>query len=236
MAWTALQVRDKVRRDLDIDEDELVADEQLYAFINDAIRDMVAEMLKLGIEDKYYETRTQVSIVAGQEEYDVPSNVYVTKIYKMIHTRPGTRDVYPVKRLRGMKEYEQYHNELVQPTSYNPTYRYKLMNEAGTPSFLLIPTPAVSEASALTLWHARKPTVVTAGATIVDVPEEFISFILNFVMVSCLKKDLGNPLLGTTMEELKRVRQLMTDTLTDQTSDGDNEVEMDLSHYADMGT
>lgn len=233
MAWTALQVRNKVRRDLDIDEDELVLDEQMYEFINDAVRDMVSEMLKLGIEDKYYETRTSMNIVAAQESYSLPADMYVTKIYRVIHKRPGTRDIYEVKRLRGTKEYLEYYWENDTVVS-NPQYRYKLMNTAGAPTMLLVPTPQVAETASLTFWYARKPVVVTTGASIVDVPEEMISYILSFVKVECLKKDVGNPLLQATVEDLGRIRKLMVDTLTDQTHDSDNMVEMDTSFYDDM--
>lgn len=234
MSWTALEVRDKVRRDLDIDEDELVADDQMYAFINDAVRDMVSEMLKLGVEDKYFETRAKISVVANQEEYSLPTNMYVSKIYKLIHERPGTKEVYPVKRLRGTKEYETYHWENQYASVTNPLYRYKLINDAGNTTLLLVPKPNVSEANSITIWFARKPIVITSPSSIVDVPEELIGYILTFVKVECLKKDVGNPLLGPTLEELARVRKLMVDTLTDQTHDGDNTIEMDTSIYEEM--
>ena len=234
MAWTALQVRDKVRRDLDIDEDELVADPQMYEFINDAIRDMVSEMLKLGIEDKYYETNAKLSIVANQEEYSFPTDMFVTKLYKLIYERSGARELYAVKRLRGMQEYEKYHAENQYPTS-NPQYRYKILNRTGEHRLLLVPKPLVSETNVLTVWYARKPLTVATSTDLVDVPEELISYIITFVKVECLKKDVGNPLLQASLQELARIRQLMVDTLTDQTHDGDNEVEQDISHYEAMG-
>lgn len=234
MAWLAQEVIDKVREDLDIDEDELVPNSQIYTFINSAVRMMVAEMLKLGVEDKYYETNAKMSIVASQEEYSIPSAVYVTKLYKIIHERPGTREIYPVKRLRGMYEYEKYHEENQTPVTSRPQYNYKLMNRAGTPSFLLVPTPQESETNALTLWYARKPVKVVDGSTIVDVPEEFIDFIIDYVKVECLRKDLGNPLLPDLQDSLKQSRALLIDTLTDQTQDNDNEIEADLSFYNDM--
>jgi hypothetical protein len=233
MTWTALEVRNKVRQDLDIDEDELVTDTQMYEFINDAVRDMVSEMLKLGIEDKYYETRAPMNIVANQEEYSLPANMYHTKIYRVIHQRSGTREIYEIKRMRGMKEYLDYHWEN-DYTHSNPTYQYKLLNNTGQPSFLLVPKPQIAETGSVTFWYARKPITVTGGSSIVDIPEEMISYILTFVKVECLKKDVGNPLIDPMMVDLDRIRKLMVDTLTDQTHDSDNMVEMDTSFYGDM--
>lgn len=234
MAWTALEVRNKVRRDLDIDEDELVTDERMYEFINDAIRDMCAEMLKLGIEDKYYETNAKISLTAAQEEYSLPTDIYVSKIYKLMYQRPGTREIYALKRLRGMKEYEKYHIEN-QYANSNPIYHYKLINRIGETKLMMVPLPQASELNAITIWYARQPIKVVDGTTVVDTPDELMTYILTFVKVECLKMDLGNPLLAPTLQELTRVRELMVATLTDQTHDGDNEIEQDLSHYDAMG-
>ena len=232
--WTAQQVRDKVRSDLDIDEDELVTDAKMFGFINDAVRDMTAEMLKLGVEDKYYETRAKVSLVTNQELYALPTNMYVSKLYKILHQRPGIRECNVVKRLRGMYEYEKYHDANLYIET-NPLYTYKILNDTSGPQLAIIPTPIVNETDSLTLWYARKPIVVTSLSSLVDVPEELISYVITFVKVECLKVDLGNPLLQPALQELVRIRQIMVDTLTDQTHDGDNSIEIDMSFYNDMG-
>lgn len=235
MTWTLLQVKDKVRKDLDIDEDELVKDADMTEFVHDAVRDMAAEMIKLGCDDRYYMTNGKISIVLGQEEYTLPTDISTQKIYRLIHTRVDTRDNYAIKRLRGIHEFESYHWENEYPTT-NPTYRYLLINRNPTDGakFMLVPTPQRSESSAITIWYVRKPTKATLNTSIVDVPEEFISFVLTFAKVECLKKDVGNPLLGEAKEELARVRKLMIDTLTDQTADADNLVQQDLSLYMEM--
>lgn len=232
--WLAEQVRNKVRKDLDIDEDELVTDLKMWGFINDAVRDMTAEMLKLGIEDKYYETRAKISLVAGQEMYSLPTNIFVSKLYKIIHQRPTSKDVVCVRRLRGMAEYEKYH-DANNYTPTNPLYYYKILNEVDSPKLAFIPTPQVAENLSMTLWYARKPTVVTTGTSPIDTPEELISYIITFVKVECLKADLGNPLLAPMMQELERIRKVMVDTLTDLVHDTDNTIEPDFSHYRDMG-
>lgn len=235
MTWTLLSVKEKVRKDLDIDEDELVPNDDMVEFIHDAVRDMAAEMIKLGAEDRYYLTNGKMSLVLGQEEYALPADIYTQKIYRLMHSRLATKDNYPIRRLRGAFEFEKYHWENQFPTS-NPVYRYMLINRgvsAGT-KIVMVPTPLMTETDALTIWYIRKPTKALLDADLLDVPEEFISFILTFVKVECLKKDVGNPLMEETKAELERVRKLMIDTLTDQTADGDNVVEQDLSLYMEM--
>jgi hypothetical protein len=235
MTWTLLGVKSKVRKDLDIDEDELVSDSDMVEFIHDAVRDMAAEMIKLGADDRYYMTNGKMSLVQGQEEYALPSDISTQKIYKLIHTRSNSRDNYAIRRLRGIHEFENYHWENEYPTS-NPTYRYLLMNRnpVDGAKLMLVPIPQVSESLAVTIWYVRKPTKATTDVSIIDVPEEFISFVLTFAKVECLKKDVGNPLLGEAKDELGRIRKLMVDTLTDQTADADNLIEQDLSLYMEM--
>lgn len=235
MTWTLLDVKDKVRKDLDIDEDELVRDADMAEFVHDAVRDMAAEMIKLGCDDRYYMTNAKISIVQNQEEYALPLDISTQKIFRLMHTRVDTRDNYPIKRLRGALEFEKYHWENEYPTS-NPTYRYLLINRSVSAGakIVLVPKPIQSESQAITIWYVRKPEKASLNTDVVDVPEEFISFILTFVKVECLKKDLGNPLLAEMKGELERIRKLMIDTLTDQTHDMDNIIEQDLSLYEEM--
>ncbi len=232
--WTAQQVIDEVRNVLDLDADELVTDSKMFSFINSAVRSLTAEMLKLGVEDKYYETNAKLSIVANTEEYSLPVDIYISKLYKIIHQKPGYNEVLPIKRLRGVAEYEKYHDANLYNHT-NPDYAYKILNRTGVHKLILVPTPKVSETDSITIWYARKALVVDQVTDIVDVPEEMISYILTFVKVECLKVDVGNPLLQPMMQELKELRQVVIDTLTDQTHDGDNLIEPDLSHYKDMG-
>lgn len=232
--WTAQQVIDEIRNTGDFDENELVTDTKMFSFINAAVRSLTAEMLKLGVEDKYYETNAKLSLVANQESYTLPVDMYISKIYKIIHQRPGYNEVRAIKRLRGMLEYEKYHDANLYNTT-NPDYAYKILNKTAGPELIIVPTPKVAETNSITIWYARKPSVVSDLSHVIDVPEEMISYILTFVKVECLKVDVGNPLLQPTMNELKETRQLVIDTLTDQTHDSDNIIEPDLSHYTDMG-
>lgn len=231
--WTLDEVKAKIRRDLDIDEEELVLDEELTDYVQDAVREVASTLQKLNYEDRYFLTNGNMALVSGQVEYDLPADIYGTKIVRILY-KNGTK-MYPIKRVRGTTEFE----DIMLADHYSTTtdsYKYMLINRGPATGFKIRLVPAAQETSAsnVLMWYIRQPYKATAGADPVDCPEEFIQFVLAFVKVECLKKDLGNPLLELALGDLERIKQDMIDTLTEQTADGDNEIVPDRSHYEEM--
>jgi hypothetical protein len=230
--WTLDEVKAKVRQDLDIDEDELVQDTELNQYVQDAVREVASTLIKLNYEDRYFLTDGTLNLVSGQIEYDLPADIYGTKIVRLLY-KNGTR-MYPIKRIRGMREFE----DIMLADHYATTsdsYKYMLINRGPSTGFKIRLVPASQETSSnVTIWYIRQPYEATLGTDNVDCPEEFIQVVLNFVKFQCLKKDLGNPLLELAIAEYKETKQDMVDTLSEQTADGDNEITPDRSHYEEM--
>lgn len=79
-------------------------------------------------------------------------------------------------------------------------------------------------------WYTRSTVIPTATTDYIDFPE-FWGFIAQHMIVSCLKKELGNPRLESEMMRLKEMEQQVVDTLSNMVPDQDDTVEQDLSHY-----
>jgi hypothetical protein len=230
--WTVQDVFNKVDRDLDLQNEDFVNDTEFFTYVNDALRDLVATMIKLGVDDRYYMTKANLSLIQGTEEYSLPANIYANKILRVVYSSQS--DIYAIKRIRGKYEFEMYHDANRTPAS-NPKYKYMLLNSGATTGYKLLLVPTAQETSSnVVIWYVRehdKPLLMT---DVVDCPEEFIQFVIQHVKVSCIKKDLGNPMIQLEYTELDRVRKDLAETLTDQTHDGDNEITQDLSIYEEM--
>lgn len=230
---TLLEVMDTIRDDMDLDEDELVSDTDLANMIHRGVKKMAAHMAKLGVEDRYYLAKTTLSLVAGQEAYSFPSDIFGQKVYALIYN--VGRDTYTIKRVRSrsnLDAFEQYHLENQQASS-NPQFRYMILNQSlsAGPKILLVPTAPNTVANAVVVWYVREPAKATTNSAVIDVPDEFIEYVIAFGKYEAAKKDVGHPLTQVYKQELDDMLSIMIETLTDQTDDGDNEIPMDLSSY-----
>lgn len=93
-------------------------------------------------------------------------------------------------------------------------------------------SPLVFTEGRLLLWYIREAYIPTSVNDMIDIPE-FWNFIAQYVVVECLKKELGNPRLPEEKSKLEFVRQQMTDTLTEMIPDQDDEIEKDFDFYMD---
>ena len=81
--WTLSEIKAKIKRDLDLEAEDFVRDTELNDLINEAIDEAEAEVHSL-YED-YFLTREVVTLVAGQEEYELPTNIYGHKIRRVVY-------------------------------------------------------------------------------------------------------------------------------------------------------
>ena len=84
MASTLLQLRTKVQVDLDLEQEEFVTADELTGYFNEAIRIATAEQLSWN--SSYFRSYGNLDLVAGQEEYDLPADIYELKILGIYHS------------------------------------------------------------------------------------------------------------------------------------------------------
>lgn len=229
--WTLQQVQDKIDKELDLENGDIVQQVEFVGYVNDAVREVVAEMIKLSVEDTYFQKYQAFPLTANTADYALPSDIFGNKIKALVFNN-GT-DIYRVKRIRGENIYTMLESFNQYGTDSKPV-RYALFNASRSAGYSLKILPTPKSNYTCTMYYVRQAeelSLTDDGTGLVDCPEEFIQFLVAFVKVKCLAKEIGNPNLELAMKDEDRCRRLMIQTLTDQVEDSDNTIPLDLSHY-----
>lgn len=225
--WTYTMIRDKVEEDLDLQDEVFISDQEMLAYANEAIREAEAEIHS--IYEDYFLSRVRLTLVTGQEEYPLPTNVYAHKIRRMVYNN-GTK-VYTVDRIKDWKKFEEYALDNI--TKSATTYAFFIINTTpGAPTMLFTP-PSKEDGDFITVWYLRKANRLVNSTDICDIPE-FINFVIQYMKVRCYEKDIGHPALQKAREDLEQQRAQMTGTLGTMVPDAQNDLEPDLQMYTEM--
>ena len=225
---TLLDLTTKISRDLDLEAEEFIQPLELIEYFNDAIAMAEAQIVKIGLRDKYFLTRAQISLVTGQEDYDLPVNIYANKVVKIIYENGAT--IYTMKPIDSRQMFEdiQYLNK------YQTTdiYRYLLRHDSpGVEKLQIVPKARLTVANGLTIWYYRDSHKLNLPTDICDLPEICYQFLYQYVRTRVYEKEKGTAW-QLAMADLKIVSDLMIDTLTQQIADADlTEMEKDMETY-----
>lgn len=226
---TLYDIKTKISRDLDIEAEEFIQPEELTEYINDAISEAEAEIINLGLRDKYFLARgTPISLVAGQADYDLPSTLYGNKILKIIY-QSGS-DIYALDPI----DSEQMFEDISILNQYNTTdlYRYLIRHDTpGQEKLQLVPTARENIANALTIWFYREANKLEVDADICDLPEIAIQFVYQYVRTRVYEKERGQSWM-VAKEQLSQIQEKMVKTLQQQISDSElTKVDHDFTTY-----
>lgn len=224
---TYAEVRDKIERDLDLQEELFISPEELLSYCNEAIDEAEAEIHTLS--DFYFETKYQIPLVQGQSVYALPSDMYAHKIRKIIYS--ASDDLYPVERIAHSNKFEIIAD--IQQNGSSDDYRYSLEHDA-TEGMQLVLYPASRETSStlMTLWYIRNAARIEEETDVIDIPE-FINFIYQYMRWRCYEKE-GHPNTQEALAALERQRTLMVQTLSEMVPDNTGNIEQDMSFYWEM--
>jgi hypothetical protein len=226
-------IRTKVERELDIEVEDFIQPDEFIGYVNDGIDEAEAEIHKLGIEDEYFLTKSNLALVTGQSEYTLPTDIYANKI-RAITYRNGSI-IYTIKRMRMSGKFEQIEHILQynQSTDY---YKYILLNPsaaAGIQLYLLPPSLETSSTN-VTMWYIRNANRwLTDETAFCDLPEIAVNFLEAFVHWRVFDKE-QHPGVGEKLNAMVQKKQLMVETLTNMVPDEESEIEKDLSLYQDI--
>jgi len=82
------------------------------------------------------------------------------------------------------------------------------------------------------LYYIRNVNKPLSDTDVIEIPE-FSSYIIQYMVVECLKKDVGNPRLQTEQAKLAELQQDMEGTLANMTPDQHDEIEIDNTIYTE---
>lgn len=224
--WTLTQIREKIKRDLDLQAEDFVRPSELTDYINEAIDEAEAEIHST-YED-YFLTRHTLTLVANQEAYDLPTNIYGHKIRGVIYNNSSS--IYRVRRARDWRKFEKY--AIAKEFETSDLYEYFIVNEStGEPKLILVPR-ARDAGDFITVWYIRQANRLEADSDICDIPE-FYNFIFQYVKVRVYEKEM-HPNAPQARMDLQQQRQLMVGTLQTAQPDAENKMELDMSYYEEM--
>lgn len=224
--WTLKQIREKINRDLDLEAEDFVRPQELLDYINEAIDEAEAEIHSL--YEYYFRSRHVVNLVDGQEEYDLPDNIYGHKIIKVTFNNGSS--IYKVKRIQPWKLEEQV--EIASTFETSDIYQYFVENNsAGSPKLVLVPKSR-EDGAYVTVWYLRQANRLEEDTDVCDIPE-FYNFIFQYVKVRVYEKE-SHPNTPQAVNVLEQQRRQMQSTLASAQPDAENKIEIDMSFYEEM--
>lgn len=222
---TLSQLTTKIENDLDLQAEEFIQPGELTEYFNDARVLAEAIIIKLGLRDRYFLTRTKFDVVEGQEDYPLPVNC--NKVVKLIYQNGAT--LYTLRPIDSSVMFEdiQFLNTYV-TTDF---YRYVLRNDGPQELIQLVPQGRFTIVNAITLWFYRTTNPLVNPTDICDLPEICYQFLYQSVRVRVYEKEKGQAW-QMALADLAKIEATMTETLTQQNTDSDlTEVEKDFMLY-----
>jgi len=225
--WTFSEIKNKVMRDLDLEGETFITPDEMLGYANEAI-DTVERTIHTLYED-YFVTRGTITLVPGQELYDIPSDIYALKI-RQITYRNGSQ-VWKLERLKNWHKFSIYETEKTN-LSGTQHYGYFVINSTpGQPKILLTPTP--SEAgSYLQIWYIRNANELSNDASVCDIPEA-VNYVISYIKMKCMEKEL-HPNLAKAIQDVEQEKQDTLTALSEMYSDNENNIEPDYRLYNEM--
>lgn len=231
--WTFGDALDKVRKDVDLTEDdpdeEFVSFDEFAGYFNDGINEAQSEIVK--IDEEYFLSKYNVPLVTDEDEYILPPNILAQKIRGIMYANGTT--IYPVKKFRRMNKFEN----IAMAAQYGESadYMYYLLNDRpGQVRLVTVPPsredavvpPMASPFTPMQLWFIRGankvpltgeycnredilPTAVNTGTSVITVDPIFPYVTGNAVKLSLQgAATLPSPLVAGTVYYVIR----LTDT------------------------
>lgn len=226
--WTYSQIKEKVERDLDVQDEIFIQDDELLGYVNEAIDTCEAEIHT--IYEDYFLTSANLSLIAGQSEYSLPSDIYANKIRGIIYSN-GT-DIFPIKRIKDWYKFEKMALLKQYPPSVEYSYFLKNPSASAGIKLILIPAARATDSTSVTVWYLRNANRLTSSSDLCDIPE-FTSFVIQYAKCRIQEKE-GHPNLTLSLQILEQLRNQMRDTLRDMVPDNENQIEMDTRIYEEM--
>ncbi len=214
--------RTKVENESDIQEDpDFLAAGELCGILNDAIDKCEQHFISI---PGYFLASTTLTVTSGTRDYDLPSDIYGTKIRNLMHDT----EYYEVKQLRDLKD-RAFHER-----AHGADYRYLIINNAGSkPKLRLYPTPAAG--CTLTMEYIRNATRISAdGADSqeIDIPEA-MGFIYAYTEWRLRKKEKILSEVQSAEMNMNNEKQEMLNALAVMVDDDHNEIIPDTGVYQD---
>jgi hypothetical protein len=221
MAKTWTEIKAKIKRELDLDNETIISDTELLEYCNEAIDQ--AESHIHNLYEDYFLTTTTLSLVSGTSLYSLPTDIYANKIRRIIYD-DGTV-YYDIKMIHDLSK--------IPLIDSNDNYQYLLLNSSTSGvQIKLYPAAYETASDHVTIYYIRNAKTLSSGSDTCDIPE-FVSYIYAYMIYKCLiKEDMETTQRVVEAKlELDRQEKIMINTLSTRVDDEDNFVQPSTEHY-----
>jgi hypothetical protein len=214
-------IRTQIEKELDIQAEIFIDDDEIMGYGNQAIDEAEAEIMNM--YQGYFKSYYSVPMVSGASEIAMPTDIYANKILYVQYEEGEIK--YKVIKIKD-------HQKVEVNTDDDYMFDVYTVTAGEGPKFVLYPAARVTTSSYMKMWYIRNANRIISTSSVIDIPE-FSSFIINFVKVKCAAKEL-HPILPQYMADLEKSRQLMKETLDNMIPDDQETIDPDLSFYEDF--
>lgn len=213
----------KIEKDLDIQGDNIIEEDEMLANFNSAVDD--AENIIHQLHEDYFLTSDYVAMVDGTSDYAMPTNIYANKIRKIIYKKDN--ESYEVKKIKLMH---------ISDVDAEDDYKYNIENNTGAAGTRFIIYPAARDTSSTYMrrWYVRNASKIVDSDSVIDIPE-FVNYVYSHVKYWCAFK-IGHPRMAGFKEEMDKQEMMMRNNLTAMIEDGNIDIDPDISFYEDFDT
>ena len=212
------EIRAIIQRKHGIEADDSFTEPELIEICNEGINKVESRIINLQAD--YFLTFDTIDVVAGQTQYDLPSDIYASKIRRMFYQPDGhtERKLYRAKNLDNMVDKYKM--------------KYIVLNSATGRKITLNNTP--EKDGVITIYYTRNANRFTeAGGEnqVCDIPE-YIDAVIAWMSYRIEWKD-KSPTTQLTLAEYNNIINELTETLAVAYNDEDHSIEPDLDFHND---
>lgn len=223
-------LKDQVSKELDIEDEEFIQPNELVEYFNSAVRNIEAEIVKLGLREKYLQKEDFIDLVEGQADYSLPDDIIDTKIRKIIYRNGVT--IYTLNPLKTEDGYEA--EDVLNLYSTSEWYMYAIYKNTDEYTLRLVPHANQTVTQGLRIIYWKDLNRYTSDSVNCDVPDICYEYILSYVRLRVYMKETH---VNTQAEKIYLDEALarVKDTLSGQTADPTIDlIDQDLSIYQEM--
>lgn len=215
------EIKTEIQIEQDLSEETWISDIELLNFANDGIADIEKEIHT--IHDKYFDADASISLVQGQSEYDLPSDIYANKITSIFYNNGS--DKYEIKELKTLSD--------VMFIEDNDEYQYRIINTStGGRKLKIYPAARETDSTSTTMSYRRNAKPFTLDADELDIPEAK-DFIKQYVKDKVSNKERMTPD-APESAALSRKRKALLDSLENMIDDDNNELNVNFNYYKEF--
>lgn len=227
---TLLEMKEKIKSDLEMREEQYLPDSDIVKLINDAVSDAHKHIVRV-YEDYFLSFHTQ-PLDANQSIISLPADIFADKIRAIIY-RDGDIGSASItcefSKVKSLRDAMNVRNII---SNNSGAMRLWLLTDQSVSSRAIKLIPETGRAGFVDMWYIRRPVLMTNDSDICPVPE-FADYVIQKAKVAYYRND-GDPRYQVEKAELLELQDQMINTLSNRTlGEDDNVIKRDVSFYED---